>query len=157
MYLSTDIISKSTSIVDKCRIPTALKPLSFHNSELCNNKICSWKTLGSNIYVQYLPLGLTQVPLLELLVWCGFEGTFLTVSIFLFDQTSDLWNKRHSVAIGDVHECKLIRRKEITAKQVDHIWKSMTVAQYVKLLFEHLKCVFLCVFIYLFISNSQTF
>ncbi|XP_068616603.1 DEP domain-containing protein 1B [Brachionichthys hirsutus] len=41
--------------------------------------------------------------------------------------TSDLWNKRHSVAIGDVHECKLIRRKEITAKQVDHIWKSMTV------------------------------
>ncbi|KAM6994166.1 DEP domain-containing protein 1B-like [Tautogolabrus adspersus] len=42
--------------------------------------------------------------------------------------TSDLWNKRHSVAIGDVHECKLIRRKEITPKQVDHIWKSMTVA-----------------------------
>lgn len=42
--------------------------------------------------------------------------------------TSDLWNKRHSVAIGDVHECKLIRRKEITSKQVDHIWKSMTVA-----------------------------
>nr|XP_046256334.1 DEP domain-containing protein 1B [Scatophagus argus] len=42
--------------------------------------------------------------------------------------TSDLWNKRHSVAIGDVHECKLIRRKEITAKQVDHTWKSMTVA-----------------------------
>nr|XP_040021359.1 DEP domain-containing protein 1B [Gasterosteus aculeatus aculeatus] len=42
--------------------------------------------------------------------------------------TSDLWNKRHSVAIGDVNECKLIRRKEITPKQVDHIWKSMTVA-----------------------------
>ncbi|XP_013880076.1 DEP domain-containing protein 1B isoform X1 [Austrofundulus limnaeus] len=42
--------------------------------------------------------------------------------------TSDLWNKRHSVAIGDVHECKLIRRKEITSKQVDHIWKSMTIA-----------------------------
>ncbi|XP_017265333.1 DEP domain-containing protein 1B [Kryptolebias marmoratus] len=41
---------------------------------------------------------------------------------------SDLWNKRHSVAIGDVHECKLIRRKEITSKQVDHIWKSMTIA-----------------------------
>lgn len=46
-------------------------------------------------------------------------------------QTSDLWNKRHSVAIGDVHECKLIRRKEISVKQVDHIWKSMTAAQYV--------------------------
>lgn len=53
--------------------------------------------------------------------------------LFFFDQTSDLWNKRHSVAIGDVHECKLIRRKEITAKQMDHIWKSMTVAQYVTL------------------------
>uniref|UniRef100_A0A3Q3IMA6 Rho-GAP domain-containing protein n=1 Tax=Monopterus albus TaxID=43700 RepID=A0A3Q3IMA6_MONAL len=50
------------------------------------------------------------------------------MSPFLFDQTSDLWNKRHSVAIGDVHECKLIRRKEITPKQVDHIWKSITVA-----------------------------
>ncbi|KAF3840126.1 hypothetical protein F7725_018843 [Dissostichus mawsoni] len=45
--------------------------------------------------------------------------------------TSDLWNKRHSVAIGDVNECKLIRRKEITTKQVDHIWKSMTAEQYV--------------------------
>lgn len=42
--------------------------------------------------------------------------------------TSDLWNKRHSVAVGDVHECKLIRRKEITVKQVDHIWKSLTAA-----------------------------
>uniref|UniRef100_A0A3Q2YUH8 DEP domain containing 1B n=1 Tax=Hippocampus comes TaxID=109280 RepID=A0A3Q2YUH8_HIPCM len=35
---------------------------------------------------------------------------------------------RHSVAIGDVHECKLIRRKDITPKEVDHIWKSMTAA-----------------------------
>nr|XP_057908779.1 DEP domain-containing protein 1B-like isoform X2 [Doryrhamphus excisus] len=42
--------------------------------------------------------------------------------------TSDFWNKRHSVAIGDVHECKLIRRKDITPKQVDHIWKKMTAA-----------------------------
>lgn len=42
--------------------------------------------------------------------------------------SSQFWNKRHSVAIGDVHECKLIRRKEITPKQVDHIWKSMTIA-----------------------------
>ncbi|KAM4614963.1 DEP domain-containing protein 1B-like [Polymixia lowei] len=41
---------------------------------------------------------------------------------------SEMWNKRHSVAIGDLNECKLIRRKEITPKQVDHIWKSMTVA-----------------------------
>uniref|UniRef100_A0A3Q4GWB0 DEP domain containing 1B n=1 Tax=Neolamprologus brichardi TaxID=32507 RepID=A0A3Q4GWB0_NEOBR len=55
----------------------------------------------------------------------NFQSNFF---IFLFNQTSDLWNKRHSVAIGDVHECKLIRRKEITSKQVDHIWKSMTVA-----------------------------
>ena len=59
------------------------------------------------------------------------KEVFHVFSTFLFDQTSDLWNKRHSVAIGDVHECKLIRRKEITPKQVDHIWKSMTVAQYV--------------------------
>lgn len=50
----------------------------------------------------------------------------------LLVQASDLWNKRHSVAIGDVHECKLIRRKEITVTQVDHIWKSMTATQYVR-------------------------
>lgn len=56
--------------------------------------------------------------------------------LVLFVQTSDLWNKRHSVAIGDVHECKLIRRKEVTSKQVDHIWKSMAVAQYVNVKFE---------------------
>lgn len=54
--------------------------------------------------------------------------------LFVCLQTSDFWNKRHSVAIGDVHECKLIRRKEITPKQVEHIWKSMTIAQYVTFL-----------------------
>ncbi|XP_076006463.1 DEP domain-containing protein 1B-like [Genypterus blacodes] len=53
------------------------------------------------------------------------ENTASTKSAIL---SSQFWNKRHSVAIGDVHECKLIRRKEITPKQVDHIWKSMTIA-----------------------------
>uniref|UniRef100_A0A8C7ZPE7 DEP domain containing 1B n=1 Tax=Oryzias sinensis TaxID=183150 RepID=A0A8C7ZPE7_9TELE len=47
---------------------------------------------------------------------------------------SDLWNKRHSVAIGDVNECKLIRRKEVTPKQVDHIWKTMTITHLQKVL-----------------------
>ncbi|KAL0964984.1 hypothetical protein UPYG_G00275290 [Umbra pygmaea] len=41
---------------------------------------------------------------------------------------SETWNKRHSIAIGEVHECKLIRRRDITPKQVDQIWKSMTIA-----------------------------
>lgn len=59
------------------------------------------------------------------------KATLSYMSAFSFEQTSDLWNKRHSVAIGDVNECKLIRRKDITPKQVDHIWKSMTIAQYV--------------------------
>ncbi|KAJ7988176.1 hypothetical protein DPEC_G00320890 [Dallia pectoralis] len=40
---------------------------------------------------------------------------------------SETWNKRHSIAIGEVHECKLIRRRDITPKQVDQIWKSMTI------------------------------
>ncbi|XP_046716328.1 DEP domain-containing protein 1B isoform X2 [Silurus meridionalis] len=39
---------------------------------------------------------------------------------------SETWNKRHSIAIGEVPECKLIRRREITPKHVDQIWKSMT-------------------------------
>lgn len=69
------------------------------------------------------------------------KGTVSYLSLFLFEQTSDLWNKRHSVAIGDVNECKLIRRKDITPKQVDHIWKSMTIAQYVTPLhINHFHC-----------------
>uniref|UniRef100_A0A673A4D4 DEP domain-containing protein n=1 Tax=Sphaeramia orbicularis TaxID=375764 RepID=A0A673A4D4_9TELE len=61
-----------------------------------------------------------------------FKPNFCLIWFPLFAQTSDLCNKRHSVAIGDVHECKLILRKEVTPKQVDHIWKSMTVAQYLQ-------------------------
>uniref|UniRef100_A0A3P9ABV0 DEP domain containing 1B n=1 Tax=Esox lucius TaxID=8010 RepID=A0A3P9ABV0_ESOLU len=40
---------------------------------------------------------------------------------------SETWNKRHSIAIGEVHECKLIRRRDVTPKQVDQIWKSLTI------------------------------
>uniref|UniRef100_A0A673J6W2 DEP domain containing 1B n=1 Tax=Sinocyclocheilus rhinocerous TaxID=307959 RepID=A0A673J6W2_9TELE len=39
---------------------------------------------------------------------------------------SESWNKRHSIAIGEVPECRLIRRRELTPKHVDQIWKSMT-------------------------------
>ncbi|XP_060764802.1 DEP domain-containing protein 1B-like [Neoarius graeffei] len=39
---------------------------------------------------------------------------------------SETWNKRHSIAIGEVPECKLIRRRDVTPKHVDQIWKSMT-------------------------------
>uniref|UniRef100_A0A8B9LHP3 DEP domain containing 1B n=1 Tax=Astyanax mexicanus TaxID=7994 RepID=A0A8B9LHP3_ASTMX len=39
---------------------------------------------------------------------------------------SETWNKRHSIAIGEVPECKLVRRKDITPKHVDQVWKSMT-------------------------------
>uniref|UniRef100_A0A8C8M3N5 DEP domain containing 1B n=1 Tax=Oncorhynchus tshawytscha TaxID=74940 RepID=A0A8C8M3N5_ONCTS len=45
-----------------------------------------------------------------------------------FPQNSETWNKRHSIAIGEVHECKIIRRSDITPKQVDQIWKKMTIA-----------------------------
>uniref|UniRef100_A0A8C1Z251 DEP domain containing 1B n=1 Tax=Cyprinus carpio TaxID=7962 RepID=A0A8C1Z251_CYPCA len=38
---------------------------------------------------------------------------------------SESWNKRHSIAIGEVPECRLIRRRELTPKHVDQIWKSM--------------------------------
>lgn len=47
---------------------------------------------------------------------------------------SESWNKRHSIAIGEVPECKLIRRREVTPKQVDHVWKSMTIAHLQKVL-----------------------
>ncbi|XP_076876879.1 DEP domain-containing protein 1B-like isoform X2 [Brachyhypopomus gauderio] len=39
---------------------------------------------------------------------------------------SESWNKRHSIAIGEVAECKLIRKRDLTPKNVVQIWKSMT-------------------------------
>ncbi|XP_072515020.1 DEP domain-containing protein 1B isoform X2 [Salminus brasiliensis] len=41
---------------------------------------------------------------------------------------SESWNKRHSIAIGEVPQCKLIQRKDIAPKHVDQIWKSMTLS-----------------------------
>ncbi|KAK6494720.1 DEP domain-containing protein 1B-like [Huso huso] len=46
---------------------------------------------------------------------------------------SELWNKRHSIAIGEVHECKLVHRREISPRNVEHIWKSMTLAHLQKI------------------------
>ncbi|XP_030625492.1 DEP domain-containing protein 1B-like [Chanos chanos] len=39
---------------------------------------------------------------------------------------SENWNKRHSIAIGEVPRCKLIQRREIEPRHVGQVWKSMT-------------------------------
>ncbi|MBN3300503.1 DEP1A protein, partial [Amia calva] len=62
--------------------------------------------------------------------WDDYEETAARDNV----HSAELWNKRHSIAIGEVHECKLIRRREITPRHVEHIWKSMTLAHLQKIL-----------------------
>ncbi|XP_041047345.1 DEP domain-containing protein 1B-like isoform X2 [Carcharodon carcharias] len=47
---------------------------------------------------------------------------------------SDLWQKRHSIAIGEVSECKIVHREEVSQGTVEEIWKSMTLAHLQKIL-----------------------
>ncbi|XP_069780563.1 DEP domain-containing protein 1B-like isoform X2 [Narcine bancroftii] len=47
---------------------------------------------------------------------------------------SELWNKRHSIAIGEVSECRIVHRKEVSQGTVEEIWKSMTLAHLQKIL-----------------------
>ncbi|KAG9488214.1 hypothetical protein GDO78_007815 [Eleutherodactylus coqui] len=39
---------------------------------------------------------------------------------------SEMWYKRHSIAIGEVHTCQLVYRRELTAANIEEIWKSRT-------------------------------
>ncbi|XP_063312980.1 DEP domain-containing protein 1B [Pelobates fuscus] len=39
---------------------------------------------------------------------------------------SDMWYKRHSIAIGEVRVCRLVYRRELTKADVEEIWKSRT-------------------------------
>ncbi|XP_030056884.1 DEP domain-containing protein 1B-like isoform X2 [Microcaecilia unicolor] len=39
---------------------------------------------------------------------------------------SDLWYKRHSIAIGEIPACRLIKRRELMDADVEEIWKFMT-------------------------------
>lgn len=47
--------------------------------------------------------------------------------------SSESWNKRHSIAIGELPEHRLTQRTEITQRQLEHIWKKRTLM--------HLQCV----------------
>ncbi|XP_039176101.1 DEP domain-containing protein 1B isoform X1 [Crotalus tigris] len=41
---------------------------------------------------------------------------------------SEMWFKRHSIAIGEVPTCKLIHRRQLTETNVEDIWKSRTLS-----------------------------
>ncbi|XP_078531254.1 DEP domain-containing protein 1B isoform X1 [Lissotriton helveticus] len=47
---------------------------------------------------------------------------------------SEMWYKRHSIAIGEVPACKLIHRKTLTESNVEEIWKTMTLTHLQKIL-----------------------
>ncbi|XP_038646912.1 DEP domain-containing protein 1B-like isoform X3 [Scyliorhinus canicula] len=47
---------------------------------------------------------------------------------------SDSWHKRHSIAIGEVSECRIIHREEVSQATVEEIWKSMTLAHLQRIL-----------------------
>ncbi|NXU49402.1 DEP1B protein, partial [Turnix velox] len=47
---------------------------------------------------------------------------------------SEMWYKRHSIAIGEVPACKLGFRRELIPANIEEIWKSMTLSQLQKIL-----------------------
>ncbi|XP_054034532.1 DEP domain-containing protein 1B isoform X1 [Dryobates pubescens] len=48
--------------------------------------------------------------------------------------SSEMWYKRHSIAIGEVPVCRHLFRRELTQTHIEEIWKSMTLAQLQKVL-----------------------
>lgn len=73
---------------------------------------------------------------------------------FLSTQNSEMWYKRHSIAIGEVPACRLVYRRQLTEANVEEIWKSMTLSQYVHLILMRLFSVFFLIcFIILCIFN----
>uniref|UniRef100_A0A9L0SN76 DEP domain containing 1B n=1 Tax=Equus caballus TaxID=9796 RepID=A0A9L0SN76_HORSE len=47
---------------------------------------------------------------------------------------SEMWYKRHSIAIGEVPACRLVYRRQLTEANVEEIWKSMTLSYLQKIL-----------------------
>ncbi|XP_077203311.1 DEP domain-containing protein 1B isoform X2 [Paroedura picta] len=47
---------------------------------------------------------------------------------------SEMWYKRHSIAIGEVPTCRLVHRQQLTEANVEEIWKSMTLSHLQKIL-----------------------
>ncbi|XP_004623123.1 DEP domain-containing protein 1B [Octodon degus] len=47
---------------------------------------------------------------------------------------SEMWFKRHSIAIGEVPACRLVHRSQLTEAHVEEIWKSMTLSYLQKIL-----------------------
>ncbi|KAK0685395.1 DEP1B protein, partial [Pygoscelis papua] len=56
------------------------------------------------------------------------------IPVKLVTMNSELWYKRHSIAIGEVPACKLVFRRELTQANIEEIWKSMTLSQLQKVL-----------------------
>ncbi|KAG8456590.1 hypothetical protein GDO86_002388 [Hymenochirus boettgeri] len=47
---------------------------------------------------------------------------------------SELWYKRHSIAIGEVPTCRLVQKRELTSAHVEGIWRSRTLVHLQKIL-----------------------
>ncbi|XP_053557275.1 DEP domain-containing protein 1B [Bombina bombina] len=47
---------------------------------------------------------------------------------------SDAWYKRHSIAIGEVRACRLVHRRELSAANIEEIWKSRTLLHLQKII-----------------------
>ncbi|XP_052016068.1 DEP domain-containing protein 1B [Apodemus sylvaticus] len=47
---------------------------------------------------------------------------------------SEMWFKRHSIAIGEVPACRLVHRRQLTEANVEEIWKSTTLSYLQKIL-----------------------
>ncbi|XP_069483428.1 DEP domain-containing protein 1B isoform X2 [Ambystoma mexicanum] len=50
---------------------------------------------------------------------------------------SEMWYKRHSIAIGEVPACRLVQRRALTDANVEDLWKTMTLTHLQKILGLH--------------------
>ncbi|XP_007453285.1 PREDICTED: DEP domain-containing protein 1B isoform X1 [Lipotes vexillifer] len=48
--------------------------------------------------------------------------------------SSEMWYKRHSIAIGEVPACRLVHRRQLTEANVEELWKTMTLSYLQKIL-----------------------
>ncbi|KAM4050528.1 DEP domain-containing protein 1B isoform 2-T2 [Anomaloglossus baeobatrachus] len=56
-----------------------------------------------------------------------------SVTSHAYIPNSEMWYKRHSIAIGEVPACRLLYRRELTAANIEEIWKSRTLLRLQKI------------------------
>nr|XP_023667376.1 DEP domain-containing protein 1B isoform X1 [Paramormyrops kingsleyae] len=63
---------------------------------------------------------------------CGVEKQLMSQRMLPFKPlvlNSESWKKRHSIAFGELRECQVMKRREITSREMERIWMSTTLTR----------------------------